>query len=136
LNKRDHRMQIVLAILKGYVATIAVETPLLCLWLSPRHSFTRKVLAGLWLTACSYPIVVLTIPRFISPSSSMVRYMITAETAAVLLEVVLFFAAFDGACVAGERSSRSDRFRDCSAIIGANACSFLAGEFLIRSGLW
>src|SRR5439155_26613476 len=46
----------------GYPVTIAIETPILLLGLSPRHPMSRRLFAGIWLTACTYPIVVLIMP--------------------------------------------------------------------------
>ena len=43
----------------GYLLTIAIETPILLFGLSPHHPKRRRLLAGVWLTACTYPIVVL-----------------------------------------------------------------------------
>ena len=46
----------------GYLVTIAVETPILLVGLSPVHRLGRRFVAGLWLTACTYPIVGLVLP--------------------------------------------------------------------------
>ena len=39
----------------GYLLTILIETPILLVGLSKRHPIKRRLLAGLWLTACTYP---------------------------------------------------------------------------------
>ena len=46
----------------GYLLTIAIETPILLALLSRPHRWTRRMLAGVWLTACTYPVVVLVLP--------------------------------------------------------------------------
>jgi len=49
-------------LIPGYVMTFALETPVLFFGLSPPHSKSRRIAAGFWLNACSYPIVVVTVP--------------------------------------------------------------------------
>jgi hypothetical protein len=51
-------------LLRGYLFSIAIETPILLVGLSHVHPFKRKLFAGVWLTACTYPIVVLVLPWF------------------------------------------------------------------------
>jgi hypothetical protein len=46
----------------GYLFTILIETPVLLIGLSRRHSIRQRLFAGVWLTACTYPIVVLVMP--------------------------------------------------------------------------
>ena len=75
----------------GYVLTVSVETPVLVFGLSRRHSLARKLFAGLWLTACTYPIVVLVLPILI-PSRGV--YVAVAETFAPAAECTLFWLAF------------------------------------------
>jgi hypothetical protein len=52
-------------VLVGYVLTVAIETPVLLIGLSRRHGLARRLFAGVWLNACSYPIVVLALPVLI-----------------------------------------------------------------------
>lgn len=99
----------------GYVLTVAIETPVLVAGLSQRHPLRRKLLAGLWLTACTYPIVVLVLPLLIEPRGA---YLAVAETFAPAAECLLFWLAF------GERETV---WRDCGAIVVANLASFLIG---------
>ena len=47
----------------GYLFSIAMETPILLIGLSGRHTWKQRLLAGIWLTACTYPIVILVLPR-------------------------------------------------------------------------
>jgi hypothetical protein len=109
----------------GYLLTILIETPILIVGLSRRHPFKRKVLAGVWLTACTYPIVTLVLPLLFPPDSRTI-YLIVAETFAPAAECVLFWLAF------GERGSvgKPGMWRDFVAIILANLASFGVGEVM------
>src|SRR5713101_5899664 len=73
----------------GYLLSILIETPVLLLGLSNRHSLKRKLFAGVWLTACTYPIVVLVLPMlFVNRSRAL--YLVVAETFAPVAECILF----------------------------------------------
>jgi hypothetical protein len=104
---------------RGYLFTVAVETPVLLVGLSPPHSWGRRVLAGIWLNACSYPIVVLSLPLLLPNRPG---YLLVAETFAALGEAGLFALAFHTRSM-----RRRDRLRDWITIILANQASFLAG---------
>lgn len=107
----------------GYALTILIETPILLAGLSRRHSLKRKLLAGIWLTACTYPIVTLVLPLFFAPDQR-VLYLLVAETFAPVAECILFWLAFGQAEQVGNRCL----WRDFSAIIVANLASFGVGE--------
>jgi hypothetical protein len=107
----------------GYLLTILIETPILLLGLSKRHSRARRLLAGIWLTACTYPIVTLVLPVLFADSSRTV-YLIVAEIFAPVGECVLFWLAFGSRVELGKPSM----WRDFLAIVVANLVSFLAGE--------
>lgn len=107
----------------GYLLTILIETPILVLGLSHRHSRARKLLAGVWLTACTYPIVTLVLPLLFAESSRTV-YLIVAEIFAPVGECVLFWLAFGSRSELGKPSM----WRDFLAIVVANLASFMAGE--------
>ena len=113
----------------GYLLTVAIETPVLLVGLAPRHPIQRRLLAGLWLTACTYPVVVLVLP-VIFEGSSRAAYILTAEVFAPAAECALFLTAFP--------STRDDalpsRLRDCAVITAANLASFAAGEILTARG--
>jgi len=111
----------------GYLVTVALETPVLILGLSARHTLRRKFLSGLWLTACTYPVVVIVLP-LVFDSSTRLAYLVAAETFAPIAECALFWAAFSG----DGRDGRERAFpcRDFAAIIGANLLSFALGELL------
>jgi hypothetical protein len=113
----------------GYLLTILIETPILLLGLSPRHSFKRKIFAGVWLTACTYPIVVLVLPLVLAHASRMV-YLVIAETFAPVAECALFWLAFGK----DEELGRLSMWRDFGAIVVANLASFMAGEILNAYG--
>ena len=108
----------------GYLFTVLVETPVLLFGLSPRHPLRRKLLAGLWLTACTYPVVVLVLPVVMS-SAPRWAYIAAAETFAPVAECALFGAAF---------GVRPGAWRDFAAITAANLASFGAGEALYALG--
>ena len=109
----------------GYLLTILIETPILLMGLSRRHSWKRRLWAGVWLTACTYPIVTLVLPVLFS-SSSRTLYLFAAETFAPVAECLLFWLAF------GEKEhvGRLCMWRDFIAIIIANLASFGVGELL------
>ena len=107
----------------GYLFTVALETPILWLLLSPRHTQRRRLFAGLWLTACTYPIVVLVLPALFADSSRAV-YLLAAETFAPAAECLLFWLAFGRE----QTADGSSLWRDFAAITAANLLSFLAGE--------
>jgi len=109
----------------GYLLTILIETPILVLGLSKRHSLKRKLFAGVWLTACTYPIVVLVLP-LVFEHSSRATYLIVAEIFAPVGECILFWLAYGNREEVGKRSM----WRDFTAIVLANLASFLAGEVL------
>lgn len=79
----------------GYLLTIAIEAPILLVGLSRGHSFARRLFAGVWLTACTYPIVVLVLPLvvpplFTNPEAGDWAYLAVAETFAPAAECLLF----------------------------------------------
>ena len=102
----------------GYLFTIAIETPILLLGLSRHHSIKRRLLAGIWLTACTYPIVVLVLPLVFDQSRTL--YLSVAETFAPVAECLLFWAAF----------GKETRWRDFGVIVVANLASFLIGALI------
>jgi len=109
----------------GYLVTIAIETPILLLGLSPKVSFRQKLFCGAWLTACTYPIVVLVLPAifFGQPRS---LYLFVAETFAPVAECLLFWLAFRKK----DLLETNDWVRCLIAIVIANLASFGVGEIL------
>jgi hypothetical protein len=112
----------------GYAVTVAVETPVLLAGLSARHPLRRRLFAGLWLTACTYPVVILVLTQVPWPGPW--AYLAVAETFAPAAECALFQAAFGTREVWGKPSM----WRDWGAIVVANLLSFLAGEILHAAG--
>jgi hypothetical protein len=113
----------------GYLLTILIETPILCVGLSRRHPLRRKLFAGVWLTACTYPIVTLVLPLLFSAESRSL-YLVVAETFAPVAECILFWLAFGKDEVLDKAS-----IRDFLAIIVANLVSFGIGE-IVNAWSW
>jgi hypothetical protein len=111
----------------GYLLTIAIETPILFFGLAPRHPKRHRIMAGLWLTAATYPIVMLVLPLLLADYSRAV-YLLVAETFAPVAECILFWLAFGTGADFGKRSM----WRDFGAIVLANLASFAAGEIIYR----
>ena len=114
-------------LLIGYVVTVLIETPILCVGLSRRHSMIRRVVTALWLTACTYPIVVLVLPTLLYPTAGESAYVIVAEIFAPLAECLLFWLWVKQV---EKDYRRREMCRDFAVIILANLCSFLTGEWL------
>jgi len=116
-------------LLPGYLFTILIETPILLISLSKRHSIKRRLIAGVWLTACTYPIVVLVLPPLFANTSRAI-YLIVAETFAPVGECILFWLAY------GERNElgKGSMWRDFAAIVVANLASFGLGEVMNAYG--
>lgn len=108
----------------GYLLTILIETPVLLLGLPAKVSFRQKLGCGLWLTACTYPIVVLVLPNLITESRF--YYLLVAEIFAPLAECVLFWLAFGRELKLNQR----DTIQSFAAITIANLASFGIGEIL------
>jgi hypothetical protein len=111
----------------GYLFTILIETLILLLGLSKRHSIKRRILAGVWLTACTYPIVVLVMPIIFA---NRVIYLTVAETFAPVAECILFWLAYGASEEFGKRSM----WQDFATIVVANLASFIGGEVLNAYG--
>lgn len=113
-------------IIPGYLFSIAVETPILLVGLSSRHSWGVRLFSGFWLTACTYPVVVLVLPNFFDVQTQRGWYLLVAETFAPAAECALFWLAF---------GSREERWKwpmaqDMITIVLANLASFLGGELV------
>ena len=109
----------------GYLLTILIETPILVLGLSKRHPVRRRLFAGVWLTACTYPIVALVLPVvFLNYSRGL--FLLVAEVFAPVTECLLFWTAFGLRVEFGGKTM----WRDFAAIVIANLASFGVGELL------
>jgi hypothetical protein len=109
----------------GYLLSVALETPVLLIGLTKQLSFKQRLFAGLWLTACTYPIVVLVLP-IVFASSPRSLYLLVAETFAPVAECALFWLAFRRKLTI----STLDWLRNFAVIIVANLLSFAGGELL------
>ncbi len=116
-------------LLVGYPLTILIETPILLLGLSRRHSTKRRLAAGVWLTACTYPIVVLVLPLILA-GFSRITYLAVAETFAPVAECALFWSAYGKSAEVGKRSM----WQDFATIVIANLASFIGGEIIAAYG--
>ena len=110
----------------GYLLTVSIETPILLLGLSKRHSLGARFFAGLWLTACTYPIVVLVLPMCLAEAPRP-TYLALAESFAPVAECLLFWAAFGSR----QQLGRPSMGRDFAAIILANLTSWLVGGAMV-----
>lgn len=114
----------------GYLFTIATETPVLLLALPKKFSFKERFFAGLWLTLCTYPVVVLVLPVLFA-SAPRAGYLLVAETFAQLAECALFWLAFREKLASGSHI----KLRSFAVITLANLLSFAGGE-LLNSTRW
>jgi len=109
----------------GYLFTIAIETPVLLVGLSRKVTVKQRLWCGVWLTACTYPIVVLVLPA-IFMGSSRALYLTAAEIFAPVAECFLFWLAYRGST----DMDTSDWTRSLVAIVAANLASFGIGEIM------
>lgn len=111
----------------GFALTVALEVPVLLLGLSPPHSLSRRLFAGIWLTACTYPIVILVLPLLVTPTIGYTTYVTIAELFAPLAECLIFWLAYD------RNALHRNVARDMVAIVAANLTSWLVGSWLIET---
>jgi hypothetical protein len=109
-----------------FLITVSIETPVLLVGLSARHDIQRRLFSGVWLTACSYPTVVLLLPFLVWEPFGHMAYLIVAETFAPLSECLLFYLAFDRPA----RTPSREAIRNALVIVAANLLSFMAGEVM------
>lgn len=109
----------------GYLVTILIETPVLLVGLPKKISLRQKLACGVWLTACTYPIVILVLPAiFLDYSRNL--YLFVAEIFAPVAECVLFWLAFRGK----DLLEGKEWIRSFVAITLANLASFGIGEII------
>ena len=94
------------------------------------HPKPRRILAGIWLTASTYPIVILVLPLLLMERSPTL-YAVVAEIFVPVAECLLFWLAFGARAELGSRAM----WRDFAAIVIANLASFLVGE-LFNAWRW
>ena len=104
--------------LVGYLFTVVVEGSVLLVGLSRVHPIKHRLFAGVWLTACTYPVVWLVLPPLFEPlAENRWAYLVVAEVFAPAAECLLFWLAFEKAT-----------WRDLATIVVANLLSFGLGE--------
>ena len=120
----------------NYLLTIALETPILLFLLANRHPWPRRLFAGIWLTACTYPVVWIVLPLTVWQWWGYAVYLVVAETFAPLAECGLFWMAFPAATPTDSRDPQAASGKsiglDCSAIVIANLVSFLLGGLIVH----
>ncbi len=121
-------------LLQGYLLTVLIELPVLWFGLSPRHTRSTRIVAGFWLTACTYPVVILVLPLTVWRWFGYGVYLLVAETFAPVAEVVLFLWMVPPASPESAAAQGGAR-RDFVAIVGANLASFLLGLGLQSVGV-
>ena len=109
----------------GYLLTILIETPILFLGLPASLTRQQKLLCGVWLTACTYPVVVLVLPAIFFGMPRW-QYLAVAETFAPVAEWFIFWVAFRSKGLL----DMNGWIRSLVTIVIANLASFGAGEVL------
>jgi len=109
----------------GYAFTVAIELPILLIALSRHHPISRRVFCGFWLTACTYPVIILVMPQWFDLETQRGWYLVVAEIFAPLAECLIFTFAF-----------KDVTKRDWGAIIVANLASFGLGEVFHYFDMW
>ncbi len=118
--------ELLYSMLRSYVFTILLETAVLLLTLSAVHGIGRRLFAGVWLTACTYPLLWLVLPKFIDPDTQRALYLTVGESLVPVAECALFWLAFQRR----RAYSSAILWRDWTAIILANLVSFGVGELV------
>ncbi len=113
--------------LVSYALTVVIETAVLLVGLSTRHALRVRLFAGVWLSACTYPVVWLVLPPLFEGRWV---FLLVAETFAPVAECILFWFAFIRPLPQEPRATA----RDLLAIIVANLGSFGLGELIDTVG--
>lgn len=120
-------------LLPGYLLTIAIEAPILFVFLSWRHALKDRAVAGVMLTACTYPVVVLVLPILLWGPFGHTIYISIAETFAPLAECTLFYWIWIAPKPNQTSTPKSwaETAQDFAAIVGANLASWLLGGRIV-----
>ncbi len=116
----------------GYLITIFIESFVLFFGLSARHKRRHRLIAGIWLSSCTLPLVWFVFPYCFDRTKHETAYLIASETFAPVAECLLFWLAFGKT----EPRTRSALFQDMLVIIAANIASFGIGLELEYRGFW
>ncbi len=108
-----------------------IETPVLFICLGKRYTTKQKLLAGLLLTACSYPFVVFIFPLIWDPYKQFSIYAFVSEAFAPLSECFVFYLLFQRV----KQQSQREKVKDYLAVLFANLMSFLSGLILQHFGV-
>ncbi len=112
-------------LLCGGIITILIEGTVLWFGLGRRYSTGEKLFFAVWLTAATYPVVVLVLPSLMSTSEPRSAYLFAAESFAIIGECALF-------TIGSVRLDKSVYFKELGVIVIANLISFAGGEFYFR----
>lgn len=112
----------------AWAATIAIETVVLAVLLSPRHGWHVRLFAGVWLSGCTLPVVWLVLPDVLPAALSWAQVVAVAEVFAPLAECGLFWWA----CIRPRPQDTRATARDWIAIVTANLASFMTGVMAWR----
>lgn len=125
---------IAIALMTGYALGVILETPVLVAFLSACHSFKTRLKAGFLLTACTYPFVIILMPRLINPDLHNTLYLAVTETLVPIAECAIFWLVFHRPMQANldgtATISRDIVVRDFAVIVAANLFSFGVGELI------
>lgn len=108
----------------GYLATISIEAPVLCVGMDRQTPVRLRLQAGLLLTAFTYPVVAILLPLVMSGVFSRPVYLLAAEVFAPAAEI-LFFRFMTA------RKVTAPLDRNDVVIIVANLLSFSIGHVLL-----
>ncbi|BCS32320.1 hypothetical protein TBR22_A15300 [Luteitalea sp. TBR-22] len=106
----------------GYVVTLAIEAPILSLGLSRPVVGWQRLAVAAWLTAVTYPVVVVALPLALPASTPWLAYFLIAETFAIVTECLLFRLAWRGT------------WRDVGVVALANLVSATVGLGMASHG--
>jgi hypothetical protein len=120
-------------LIPGFLVTITIETPILLLLLTARHNWRDRITAGVLLTACTYPIVVLVMPQLLWQFFGHTIYIAIAETFAPTAECAIFYFAWIRPTQPPPHTR--DTLQDFAAITIANLTSWLGGSYLVETYL-
>lgn len=109
----------------AWVLTVLIEGAVLWVALAPRHSARTRLLAAVWLSSCTLPLVHFGFPAFRALGVSDAGWVAAAELFAPAAECVLFALVL--APMRGGGARWRERGRDWGAIVVANVVSFGVG---------
>lgn len=121
---------IVIPFLRDWALTIVIEGCVLWFALAPIHKPAVRLLAAVWLSTCTLPLVHFVFPLLEVVGWPRAAWVALAELFAPVAECVLLGLLISTAERAGQCISR----RDCGAIVAANLASFGVGELLLFTG--